>query len=171
VTVAVGAWSLHADARVFRDDPAASTAVFTGLLTFSALLASVLLALLAVIAALDARPLVQEIRRAQHYAELVDSALSPLRAFIALAALSVAALLVSSSDREIVRRGLVVIAAWLTTLGILSTARFARLLVRVMIDPAGSQPPEGKNTPEAARERGARDMPLPPGPVKHAPPS
>jgi hypothetical protein len=172
--VAAGAasWRLHAEARVFHD-PATATAIFGGLLTFSALLASVLLALLAIIASLDARPIVQEMRRAHLYPQLVHAAFSPLRAFIALAVVSVSALLTTTTDRELIRRAIVSVAFAVTALGILSTVRFARLLVRVMIDPAGSEPPwDKRNTPEAAREnRGSGEMPPRTGSIQHLPPS
>jgi hypothetical protein len=151
-------WRLGADARVFRAaDPGAAGIVFSGMLTFSALLASVLLALLAIIASLDSRPIVQEIRKASLYPELVNSAFQPLVSFILLAGTSLLALFLTAKDSNLLRRVVVTFALAATAFGILSTARFARLLVRVMIDPKGSKPWNPKDTPAGARERGATD--------------
>jgi hypothetical protein len=155
------AWLLRADARVFRSaEPGASAAIFSGMLTFSALLASVLLALLAILASLDGRPIVQAIREARLYRALVHSALQPLISFIVLAATSFLALLMTSDDSGRFRKVVVTFAFGTTTFGILSTALFAWMLVRVMIDPKGDKSSwDPKDTPAGAEERGARDLP------------
>jgi hypothetical protein len=130
------------------------------MLTFSALLASVLLALLAILASLDGRPIVQAIRQANLYRALVHSALQPLIAFIVLAGTSFLALLVTSGDSGRFRRVVVTFAFGTTAFGIVSTALFAWMLVRVMIDPKGDQSSwDPKDTPAGAEGRGARDLP------------
>jgi len=151
---AAASWVGRVDLRVFRGSVASS--LFSGLLTFSALLASVLLGLLAIIASLDARPLVQEIKKNGHYPELVTAAYTPLRSFIVLSTVTLAALLFDNADSEAVRRATASLSFALAASGILSTLRFARLLVRVMIDPADGARPT-KNMPAAARARAASD--------------
>lgn len=153
-------WHFRAEARVFRvHEIASATPIFSGLLTFSALLASVLLSLVAILATLDSRPIVQDIRSAKMYSGLINSALHPLIAFIILAATSVLALLATNDDNELFRRVVVTFALSTATFGILSTARFASLLVRIMMNPKGDKSPwDPKDTPAGAEERGARDI-------------
>lgn len=150
-------WHFRMDTRVFHGS--VSTSVFSGLLTFSALLVTVLLALLAIIASLDSREIVRAIRKAGHYSELVQCAFSPLVAFVSLAMISLSALLLRTDDSETLRRVVVMAALGISGFGMLSTIRFARLLVRVMIDPVGNNKSwDQSNTPEGARRRGAGDV-------------
>lgn len=163
--VGVLSWRFRADVLAFSKIEK-TAAIFGGLLTFSALLATVLLALLGIIASLDSRPLVKKIRDGGQYPDLVLAVRWPMFAFIGIALISLVALLLGTPAEgvdSVARRILTAVTFGLVMDGVLATLGFAQLLAHLMINPDGSVPPNKKNTPEAARERGAGNVALPPG--------
>lgn len=161
--VGISAWRFDAASRVFQTETI-ETAMLGALIALSALIISVLLALLGLLIALDNREIVQEIRRRRLYSDLIKMAFQPLVVFMVLALLSVFGLLTTKTDADLIR-GLVSIGALAAaSAGLLATLRFAIQLSGILLDEDSSDADDGKVAVEAARRRaaqgqGSRDAP------------
>jgi MFS family permease len=152
IIVGLFAWRFDAAGRVFRTETI-EAAVLCALIALSALIISVLLALLGLLIALDRREVVQEIRRRNLYSDLIKMAFQPLVVFMVLALLAVFGLLTSRGDAAVVRHLVSTGALAATSAGLLATLRFAIQLTGIMLDEDSSDADDGKSTVEAARRR------------------
>jgi len=131
--------------------------LFGGVLGFSGLLVTILLAMLAVLVSLDQKPIVQALRNGPYYRQLVNMALEGVIVFLALAVAAIVGFFFQSTDGPLSQKAVAATACALMALGILETVRFSLHLVRVML--ASDKPPptrpqvDPESTPEAAARR------------------
>lgn len=128
--------------------------LFGGVLAFSGLLITVLLALLGVLVALDQKPIVAKLKKGRHYRQLVGLAREAVLVYLTLSVFAMFGFFFTAQDKEYVQRIITIGCCSLMALGLAETVRFSLHLVRVMTDPTGEGPERSvKGDVAAARER------------------